>query len=121
MALSYAMHWIESNSDSNARLPNYAEIPRQLPAPVGGRGRRGHNLVLRPRCRALALRLRLQRWQVSPAGNQKWRAPLREALDLLRDATAPLAEDFAAPLLVDLWAARDDSHRRRADRSPASG
>src|SRR6185437_8720494 len=39
--------------------------------------------------------------------NQKWRAPLREALDYLRDATAPLSEDFARPLLKDLWAARD--------------
>ena len=30
-----------------------------------------------------------------------------DALDLLRDKTAPLAEALAAPLLHDLWAARD--------------
>jgi hypothetical protein len=39
--------------------------------------------------------------------NQLWRGPLREALDHLRDATAPLAEELAAPLLIDLWSARD--------------
>ena len=39
--------------------------------------------------------------------NQQWRAPLREALDFLRDATAPLAEALADPLLIDLWSARD--------------
>jgi hypothetical protein len=52
--------------------------------------------------------------------NQQWRAPLREALDFLRDATAPLAEALAAPLLVDLWSARDDYIHIVLDRSPAS-
>jgi hypothetical protein len=40
--------------------------------------------------------------------NQAWRAPLRSALDLLRDATAAAFEEAAAELLIDPWRARDD-------------
>ncbi len=39
--------------------------------------------------------------------NQKWRAPLREALDWLRDELAPLYERRASGLMKDPWAARD--------------
>jgi alpha-amylase/alpha-mannosidase (GH57 family) len=39
--------------------------------------------------------------------NQKWRAPLRDALDILRDAAADFFEDAASELLVDPWGARD--------------
>jgi len=39
--------------------------------------------------------------------NQKWRGPLRDALDLIRDAAADLFEDRASQLLVDPWGARD--------------
>jgi alpha-amylase/alpha-mannosidase (GH57 family) len=38
---------------------------------------------------------------------QKWRAPLRQALDWLRDELAPLYEQRAGELLRDPWAARD--------------
>jgi len=55
-----------------------------------------------------------------PGTNQLWRAPLREALDFLRDATAPLAEALAAPLLLDLWSARDAYIDIVLDRSTAS-
>lgn len=40
--------------------------------------------------------------------NQRWRAPLREAFDALRDALAPIFESQAATLLRDPWAARDE-------------
>ena len=39
--------------------------------------------------------------------NQKWRGPLRAALDLVRDAAADLYEAEASALLVDPWGARD--------------
>jgi len=39
--------------------------------------------------------------------NQAWRAPLREALDWLRDELTPLYERKASELLEDPWAARD--------------
>ncbi len=39
--------------------------------------------------------------------NQLWREPLRQALDELRDALAPLTEQEGAKLFKDVWAARD--------------
>jgi hypothetical protein len=39
--------------------------------------------------------------------NQKWRAPLRNALDFLRDALAGPYEEKARTLLKDPWGARD--------------
>jgi hypothetical protein len=39
--------------------------------------------------------------------SQAWRAPLRSALDLLRDRTAELFEDAGGDLFLDPWGARD--------------
>jgi alpha-amylase/alpha-mannosidase (GH57 family) len=103
MALSYALHWIEENDV--AQLTNYGEFLEKFPpeweAEVVDNS-------------SWSCSHGVERWQ-SDCGcnggkvgwNQGWRAPLREALDLLRDRTAPLAEALAAPLLKDLWAARD--------------
>jgi len=44
-----------------------------------------------------------------PGWRQSWRAPLRQALDSLRDALDGIFEDRAGRLLHDPWAARDDS------------
>jgi alpha-amylase/alpha-mannosidase (GH57 family) len=45
----------------------------------------------------------------APAGwNQAWRAPLRAAVNLVRDEAASLFEEQGAELLRDVWAARDD-------------
>jgi alpha-amylase/alpha-mannosidase (GH57 family) len=116
MALSYAMHWIEDNG--HARLTNYGEFLEKFP----------------PEWEAEVVENTswscvhgVERWRANcgcyngkPGFNQHWRAPLREALDFLRDATAPLAEALAAPLLLDLWSARDDYIHIVLDRSPAS-
>jgi alpha-amylase/alpha-mannosidase (GH57 family) len=42
-----------------------------------------------------------------PGWQQRWRRPLREALDWLRDRLARLFEDEGGKLLTDPWAARD--------------
>ncbi|NCJ06771.1 DUF3536 domain-containing protein [Synechococcales cyanobacterium C] len=39
--------------------------------------------------------------------HQKWRRPLRDALDWLRDRLAQVYQDAGEPLLVDPWQARD--------------
>ncbi|HVR03607.1 MAG TPA: DUF3536 domain-containing protein, partial [Polyangia bacterium] len=57
----------------------------------------------------------LGRWQrdcgcnfsTAQGWNQSWRGPLRQALDLVRDAAADFYEEAAAELLVDPWGARD--------------
>lgn len=43
-----------------------------------------------------------------PDWNQAWRTPLREALDLLKDACDETFERLGNELLADPWAARDD-------------
>src|SRR5207237_4149784 len=58
----------------------------------------------------------LERWRSDcgsqtsgrPGWRQHWRAPLRDALDGLRDALAQLYEREAARLLRDPWRARDE-------------
>jgi hypothetical protein len=42
-----------------------------------------------------------------PGWNQAWRTPLRQALDELRNAIAPMTEEEGAKLFKDVWAARD--------------
>jgi alpha-amylase/alpha-mannosidase (GH57 family) len=112
MALSYALHWIENNK--LAQLTNYGEFldrfPPQWEAEVVDES-------------SWSCAHGVERWRSDcgcnggKAGwNQRWRAPLRQALDLLRDRTASLAEVAAAPLLKDLWAARDAYIRVMLDR-----
>jgi alpha-amylase/alpha-mannosidase (GH57 family) len=55
-----------------------------------------------------------------PAWHQRWRGPLRDALDWLRDQVDPLFEARAGLLLKDPWAARDDYIQVVLDRSPES-
>ncbi len=116
MALSYAMHWIEEGE--RAQLTNYGEFLDRFPP-------RWEAEIVDDTSWSCAHGI--ERWR-SDCGcnggragwNQAWRGPLRAALDLLRDRTAPLAETLAKDLLKDLWAARDGYVRVILDRSPGS-
>lgn len=55
-----------------------------------------------------------------PGWHQRWRKPLRDTLDWLRDQIAPLFEREAARLLRDPWAARNDYIEVMLDRSDSS-
>ncbi len=103
MALSYAMNWIAANDQ--ARLTNYGEFLERFPP---------HWEAEVFDDSSWSCAHGIERWRANcgcnggkPGWNQLWRGPLREALDLLRDGTAPLAEALGEPLLKDLWAARD--------------
>lgn len=58
----------------------------------------------------------IERWKADcgcntgshPGWNQAWRAPLRGAMDRLRDAVIPIYERECAQYLKDPWAARED-------------
>jgi alpha-amylase/alpha-mannosidase (GH57 family) len=116
MALSYAMHCIEEGKQAD--LTNYGEFLERFP----------------PRWEAEVAEDTswscvhgVERWRANCGCNggksgwsQEWRAPLREALDYLREATTPLAEQLAQHLLKDLWIARDAYIQVILNRSPAS-
>jgi alpha-amylase/alpha-mannosidase (GH57 family) len=55
-----------------------------------------------------------------PGWNQLWRAPLRQALDALRDALVALTEEEGVKLFRDVWAARDAYIHVLLDRTPDS-
>jgi alpha-amylase/alpha-mannosidase (GH57 family) len=55
-----------------------------------------------------------------PNWNQKWRTPLRNAFDFLRDTLAQRYEEKAREFLKDPWAARDGYIDIILDRSPES-
>lgn len=70
----------------------------------------------------------IERWRADcgcnsgshPSWNQKWRAPLRTAMDWLRDQLAATYEQEAARLVRDPWPARDEYISVILDRSVAS-
>ena len=69
----------------------------------------------------------IERWRSNcgcnggkPGCNQLWRAPLRQAMDELRDAVAPLTEQEGGKLFKDVWAARDGYIEVILDRSTES-
>jgi alpha-amylase/alpha-mannosidase (GH57 family) len=68
----------------------------------------------------------IERWKSDCGCNsrrdyhQRWRGPLRGALDWLRDKIAPAYEKAAGVLLRDVWGARDGYIDVILDRSPAS-
>lgn len=105
MALAYAVHHIEW--EELGRLTNYGEF-----------------LELHPPAWEVQIREDtswscahgIERWRSDcgchtggrPDWNQRWRGPLRDALDWLRDELAPRYEREASALLENPWVARDE-------------
>ena len=104
MALAYVLDRFEA--DASLTLTNYGEYLEMLPA-------RYEAEIAENTSWSCAHGI--ERWRshcgCSAGGragwNQSWRAPLRTALDWLRDNLAPRFEGRAAQLLKDPWAARD--------------
>ena len=116
MALAYAMRLLEQ--DKTVKLINYAAFLEKFPPEF--------------ECEIVentswSCAHGVERWRSNcgcnsgRAGwNQQWRAPLRKALDELRDALIPLTEDHGAKLFRDVWAARDAYIQLLLDRSAES-
>jgi alpha-amylase/alpha-mannosidase (GH57 family) len=114
MGLAWALHYIESNQ--SARLTNYGEFLAKHPPT--------HEVQIFENS-AWSCSHGVERWKsdcgcssgAHPGWNQQWRAPLREALDWLRDEMAPLYADQTSRLLGDPWEARNDYISVILDRS----
>src|SRR5271170_3353493 len=103
MALSWALKLIEQRGE--AKLTNYGEFLKKFPPQYEAQIYEDTSW---------SCFHGIERWR-SDCGcnggkigwNQKWRGPLREALDWLRDSIIPLSEKLAQGLFTDFWAARD--------------
>ena len=116
MALAYALRLLEQ--DKSVKLINYAGFLEQFPPEF--------------ECEIVentswSCPHGIERWRSNcgcnggrPGWNQSWRAPLRQALDELRDALVPLTEQEAGKLFSDVWAARDAYIQVVLDRSEES-
>ena len=114
MALAYALRLLEE--DKALKLTNYGSFLAQFPPEY--------------ECQIVdntswSCAHGVERWRSNcgcnggRAGwNQLWRAPLRQALDELRDALIPLTEREGSRLFRDVWAARDAYIDVVLDRTP---
>lgn len=117
MGLSYALHHIEANG--LASLTNYGEYLADHPPEME---------VEIVENTAWSCVHGIDRWRRDcgccaggrPGWNQAWRAPLRQALDWLRDELSPRYEAAAGEFFPDPWAARDAYIDVLLDRSPES-
>ncbi|MGB3399029.1 MAG: DUF3536 domain-containing protein [Candidatus Deferrimicrobiaceae bacterium] len=115
MALSYAIHHIESNK--LARITNYGEFLEKHPP--------AHEVEIYENT-SWSCTHGVDRWRSNcgcnsggrPGWNQEWRRPLREALDWLREKLASEYEERGRSLLRDPWSARDEYIEVILDRSP---
>ncbi len=114
MALAYALRMLES--DKNVNLINYGSFLEQFPPEYEAQ------IVENTSWSCVH---GVERWRSNCGCNsghggwsQAWRAPLRKALDGLRDGLVPLTEQEGAKLFKDVWAARDGYIDAMLDRSP---
>ncbi|KPK24388.1 MAG: glycoside hydrolase [Dehalococcoidia bacterium SG8_51_3] len=115
MALAYALNYIEEKN--LARITNYGEFLEKHPLT--------HEVEIIENT-SWSCAHGVERWRSDcgdnsgghPKWNQAWRAPLREAMDWLRDTMMPLYENKAKELFRDPWAARDAYIDVILDRSP---
>jgi alpha-amylase/alpha-mannosidase (GH57 family) len=103
MALAYALKYMEQHK--LAHVTNYGEFLEKFPPTSEAEIYENTSW---------SCAHGVERWRSNcgcngghPGWNQEWRAPLRAALDDLRDAIAPLYQDRAEALFHDPWAARD--------------
>jgi alpha-amylase/alpha-mannosidase (GH57 family) len=115
MALAYALQLIE---EGDTKLTNYGQFLARFPPT--------HQAEIVENSSWSCFH-GVERWRSDcgcnggKAGwNQQWRAPLRRALDQLRDSLAPLVQSAATELLTDADAARNDYIAVILDRSHAS-
>jgi hypothetical protein len=117
MALSYALHYIESNN--LAQLTNYGEYLTINPPT--------HEAEIIENT-AWSCSHGVGRWNTDcscnsggkPGWNQSWRAPLRNALDHLRDSLIEPYQTKASEFLLDPWLARDEYVNIVLDRGDSS-
>ena len=117
MALAYALHYIDRND--LADLTNYAEFLAKHPTKYE---------VEIAENTSWSCPHGVERWRtdcgcsagVGSGWNQRWRRPLRDGLDWLRDAACDIYAREGALLLKDVWAARDAYIDVILDRSPES-
>jgi alpha-amylase/alpha-mannosidase (GH57 family) len=117
MALTYALQRIEN--EKLAELTNYGQFLERYPA---------DHFVEIVENSSWSCVHGVERWRSNcgcnsgghSGWNQEWRAPLRAALDWLRDRVNPLFEEKASPLLKNPWDARDEYIHVILNRSDAS-
>jgi len=105
MSLAYALYHIESNN--LAKLTNYAEYLEKHPPT--------HQAEITENS-SWSCTHGVERWKSDcgcntgrhPGWTQGWRAPLREAMDWLRDNLTQLYEGEIASYVKDPWRARED-------------
>ncbi len=115
MALAYAMQYIEQNQF--AAITNYAHYLAAHP-PV-------YDVEINENTSWSCVH-GVERWRsdcgcntgAAPGWNQRWRKPLREALDWLRDECSAVFENEGSKLFQDPWEARNDYINVILDRSP---
>jgi alpha-amylase/alpha-mannosidase (GH57 family) len=117
MALAYALRTIEQRK--LASLTNYGQYLERFPP---------ESLVEIHEQTSWSCAHGVARWcddcgcqtGGKPGWHQRWRRPLRGALDWLRERLAQVFEAEGERLLIDPWNARDDYMAVMLDRSPSS-